>query len=222
MLLCAPSGPRSVARSDRAGGVAARPAGGRRHLRADRGGGDCQLGLCERLPFARAVLEDSAPFACDMGERLVALRGEAVVGLVDFVRSTGWIPYLFVLPGVQGQGVGGTLLGAPRPCSPARPRLPCPRPTSVRSPGTCAAATARWAPGPERLAWRAGGLDPAGQAGQAPPGLMRAGPAAMHGGLPLGRGVRLVGQVRVESLPSRPLGRCERERGWFGSGWMSP
>jgi ribosomal protein S18 acetylase RimI-like enzyme len=69
-------------------------------------------GLPERLPFARATLEDSSPFACDMGERLVAERSGTVVGFVDCVRSTGSIPYLFVEPGAQGQGVGGTLLEA--------------------------------------------------------------------------------------------------------------
>ena len=112
MLLCAPSGP--GAWPAQIAPVALRP--GRPEDDATCGrivaAANASSGLSERLPFARAVLEDSAPFACDMGERLVALRGEAVVGFVDFVRSTGSIPYLFVLPGAQGQGVGGTLLEA--------------------------------------------------------------------------------------------------------------
>ena len=62
--------------------------------------------------FARAALEDASPFACDMGERLIAEQGGAVVGFIDFVSTTGSIPYLFVLPLAQGQAVGGTLLEA--------------------------------------------------------------------------------------------------------------
>lgn len=69
-------------------------------------------GLIERLPFAREVFEDASPFPCEAGERLVAELAGRAVAFVDFASATGSIPYIFVEPSAQRQGVGGRLLQA--------------------------------------------------------------------------------------------------------------
>lgn len=68
--------------------------------------------LPDALPFARAALTSVAPLPLERGRRrLLAMNGEAMpVGFADYTRATAVVNYLFVLPEMQRQGIGGALL----------------------------------------------------------------------------------------------------------------
>ncbi|MCH7931562.1 MAG: GNAT family N-acetyltransferase [Proteobacteria bacterium] len=67
--------------------------------------------LAERVPHARAVLEDGSPLPRDGRERLIAEVEGKAVGFVDF-EPDGYIKYLFVAQRHHRRGAGSALLAA--------------------------------------------------------------------------------------------------------------
>ena len=67
--------------------------------------------LVERVPHARAALEDDSPLSRGGRERLIAEVEGKAVGFVDF-EPDGYIKYLFVARGHHRRGAGSALLVA--------------------------------------------------------------------------------------------------------------
>ncbi len=67
-----------------------------------------------RIAFARSYISDRSPLPIPIGYRRIVAETETgqIVGVAQFSLEERYLKYLFVLPEMQGRGVGTLLLGA--------------------------------------------------------------------------------------------------------------
>lgn len=67
-----------------------------------------------RIAFAQAYISDRSPLPIPVGYRRIVAETDKgrIVGLAQFSIEERYLKYLFVLPEMQGRGVGSLLLGA--------------------------------------------------------------------------------------------------------------